>query len=120
MGRASLATSLVTVLVAAVAGCGGNSKTKTVTASTPASTTTTSTSPATQSNPNNGKDYPSIFTSNFMAACQKQGASHSACNCLLSHVESHVTYQTVVQEEQAGTFTKSPEYHLAISACANH
>lgn len=119
MGRASLATSLVTVLVAAVAGCGGSSKTKTVTASTPASTTT-STSPATQSNPNNGKDYPSIFTSNFMAACQKQGASHSACNCLLSHVESHVTYQTVVQEEQAGTFTKSPEYHLAISACANH
>lgn len=119
MGRASLATSLVTVLVAAVAGCGGSSKTKTVTASTPASTTTI-TSPATQSNPNNGKDYPSIFTSNFMAACQKQGASHSACNCLLSHVESHVTYQTVVQEEQAGTFTKSPEYHLAISACANH
>src|SRR2546421_5658102 len=119
MGRAIPPTILAIVLVGAATACGGSSKTTSGTASAPAGTTTTSASPATQTNPNSGKDYPAIFTSNFMAACQKQGASHSACNCLLTHVETHVTYQTVVQEEQADTFTKSTEYHQAITACAN-
>lgn len=113
------------IIALALTACGGSSnKPATVAAAKPApapatTTTVTQTVPPPTSNPSEGHDYPKSFETSFMRSCSKGHAAwESGCTCMLSMLESHLTYSKVVSEFADDTLTDDPVYQTGITRCA--
>jgi len=117
---AKLAAAASTVVCMLPAGCGTASPTTGTVARRSsaklATAATASRNAATESNPNRGRDYPRRFEVGFLTLCV-DSATKKQCGCVLSTIESHATYATVVAEFQSSTFLLGPEYRYALRTC---
>lgn len=125
---AAIFATRAAIFATLIAGCGGAATLNTRPAvtmaglSSPAASATSSTSPqnpATESNPNGGRDYPRRFEDGFISSCIET-ATRTQCVCVLSSLESHVTHAAVVAEIRNSEFVSSPEYKFALRMCRVH
>jgi hypothetical protein len=96
---------LLGLATVALAGCGSSTK---------SSSSKSSSSPSTS----HASGYPKNFETSFKSSCTSSGGTSTECGCALTHIESAVSYETVVKDAQSIESGKPPKwYTTAVATC---